>query len=938
MTAPMTLDVILGLALDGPHITELDDLEDGASRVGTLVAGPAGLLRDLELRLGLTADETPPPVRVARYARRLEAVATAHRTPLFWSASFAKDPLGTARTLLGWRDELVLSGWNGQPIRNGGPRLEALSWVDSAVTTEAQPDLPPLPAGEVDRWAAVAAMLATGARVPYTRVRVVDPIALLPRRIRDVLGQLTAQGTKVAQVPIEPTPAPKDTDLGRLQQHLLTGGAPFSTKGDGSLLLLEAETATDLAGATVALLLGQDAGSRAAVLRLSDPGPLDYALRARGLATQGLASSSPLRPSFQVLPLVLELAYEPKDPHRVLELLTLPGGPFAGGLGRRLAAAFASRPGLGNSSWEEAKQAWAQSVLDAATDTEDEAGSDSVEARVASRLLRLEEWVEVPGATEPSAPRATLLEVVARVQKWLAGRAQHASLSDPEQAALAAQAHVQGATLISALAADPRARLTIVELRQLFAEVIGGGHVTQLPEQAGRIDHVSAPAALLRPRDTLVLWGAVDVGRTMPSSPWTPSERSALLADASMELPNRARLLAFEAEAARRALLLTTGKVIFARPLTQLREESAPHPLLDEVVARLGADRAALARVTVTARSLLAGEQAHPLPALPLPEARAAWSLGKGVIERRAHLSPSSIETLIGCPLRFVLEKEAGLRDASVVSLPDDPNLYGTIGHRLVEKLHLQALLGAGTAADPQRLRQRAEETLDVLLRQEATPLLVPGRGDDRAQFRALIIDSVLALDDLLRRGKLTVASVEETIEVDWEGRKLEGRLDLLLRDDRDRDVVLDLKWGATTYADKLKAGVAIQLATYAFVQRRRTKQKRLPEAAYYALRKAEGIALSGEVFPGARVIDGPDLELTWTRTLSSLAAVEEDLAAGRVAVPGVTGGRPAWSSPARAQANPKDFVPLETDAACGYCSLDAVCGKRWVGVAEDAR
>ena len=650
-----------------------------------------------------------------------------------------------------------------------------------------------------------------------------------------------------------------------------------------------------------------------------------------------------------MLPLVLELAYEPKDPHRIMELLTLPGGPFADGLGRRLAEAFAKRPGLGNSDWEKTKDKWAVSVresievTDEGEDGADDADKANIEERITTRLDRLKAWVEAPGSADLRAPRASLLEVVARVQKWLAGRAANTSLDDPEQAALAAQAHVQAATLASALTADPRPTLTVVEIRQLFAEALGGGHVTHLPEEAGRIDHVSDPAALLVPRETLVLWGAVDLGGGEPSSPWTPSERSAL-AGAAIELPDPARQLGFRAEAARRALLLTTGRAIFARPLTQLGEPTAPHPMLDEVIARLGADRAALARITVTARALLegdksgdkSGDKAETLAPLPLPTARAAWSLKKGVLERREQLSPSSIETLIGCPLRFVLEKEAGLRDASVVSLPGDANLFGTIGHRLVEKLHEQKLLGAGSKLDVARLRSAAEATLDALLREEATLLLLPGRGDDRAQFRELVVGSMIALDDVLRRGKLTVVSVEEEIEVEWDKRKLQGRLDLLLTDEDGRDVVLDLKWGSSSYEKKLKEGVAIQLATYAFVRRKQQKAKRLPEAAYYSLRKAEAIALSAEVFPDARVIVGPDLEQTWQRTTASIAAVEEDLAAGRIAVPGISGDTPAWRSAAREKLDAEGFAPLATDAACEYCTLDAVCGRRWLAVAGD--
>jgi len=168
---------------------------------------------------------------------------------------------------------------------------------------------------------------------------------------------------------------------------------------------------------------------------------------------------------------------------------------------------------------------------------------------------------------------------------------------------------------------------------------------------------------------------------------------------------------------------------------------------------------------------------------------------------------------------------------------------------------------------------------------------------------------------------------------VEWDRRTLEGRLDLLLKDTSGNDVVLDLKWGSTTYADKLEVGAAIQLATYAFVRRQQTQAKRLPVAGYYSLRKAEAIALSDDTFPDARVIEGPDLELTWKRTTATLTAIEDDVMSGCIAAPGTQPETPAWQLGAQGKAKPDRFVPLPTESACEYCSLDSICGKRWQGV-----
>ena len=79
--------------------------------------GSTGLLRDLELRLALSGAISPRSVRVPRYAAQIAALGDAGA---FYAASFATDALGTADTLLAWRDALVEAGW----LEDSGVRRE----------------------------------------------------------------------------------------------------------------------------------------------------------------------------------------------------------------------------------------------------------------------------------------------------------------------------------------------------------------------------------------------------------------------------------------------------------------------------------------------------------------------------------------------------------------------------------------------------------------------------------------------------------------------------------------------------------------------------------------------------------------------------------------------------------------------------------------------
>src|SRR5690606_11075193 len=105
-----------------------------------------------------------------------------------------------------------------------------------------------------------------------------------------------------------------------------------------------------------AALVDAASSGECVVIRGEDESAIDHALLSHGMPTQGVHRSSPWRAALQVLPLALELAFDPKDPGRVYELLGLAGGPFAGAVARRLMYALARAPGVGGRPWEEARQ------------------------------------------------------------------------------------------------------------------------------------------------------------------------------------------------------------------------------------------------------------------------------------------------------------------------------------------------------------------------------------------------------------------------------------------------------------------------------------------------------------------------------------------------------------------------------------------------------
>ena len=74
-------------------------------------AGTAGLLRELELRAGLTSPEVHFHEQLAAFHKAARAAA-ADDPSIFFAKSLELAPLKTSSELLAWRNELVLTGWS----------------------------------------------------------------------------------------------------------------------------------------------------------------------------------------------------------------------------------------------------------------------------------------------------------------------------------------------------------------------------------------------------------------------------------------------------------------------------------------------------------------------------------------------------------------------------------------------------------------------------------------------------------------------------------------------------------------------------------------------------------------------------------------------------------------------------------------------------------
>lgn len=814
------MDIVLGLGLDtlqGPSPRPL---------FNAATLGPAGLLGVLETHLGLSGPTVSHAQRVAVYLACLQRAAGEHpgSTPRFYSESLRVDPLGTAGRLLSWRDEWRMGGWSGQGGDHRAARLRDMSLVENDAVHE-------LPPGEPERLDAVLNALRAGAKVPITRIELLDDLTLWPWLWQQVLSLLPGVEQRRAAGQCAVPVGGRVPQLAAVQSqalHLAAGHAPESPLDpitDSSLLVVKS---LSLSAAQHWLSARLHSQPEDRLILAEDSGDaLDGVLEATGGSRCGFSSSNPLRPALQCLPLALALCWTPLDVHALVEFLSHPIGPIPRGVRKQLLRAVDREPGIGGQAWQEVKSRLV--------------GGDD-ESSVASIV----EWLEAPRwRREEGAPIGVLIE-----------RAERMALALQQRVALEAQ-QADGVSVVSA--AVQQCEAVVKALTELQSR--GTGHVSprmleQIIDcatpngvidpaamaQVGAVRSASSVAACVESADEVIWW--------MPSAPaliqplpWSLDEQAGLrsmgvhLRNPELELQGLFTRWLRPLLAARQrfVLVLPTGEAE-AHPITQI---------LDQLVQ--GFNQQALdldAPDALSGHTQVVAHQALP----PMPE---RLSVAGGMVLSPDKQSFTSLDELFHGPATYALKRQAKLKATDLPKVDEDSRLLGTLAHRLLEKLFAQVNVLQWT---PEQLSAWVRPAMNALISREGAVLLMQGGGVNLARFQTRCVEALAALLRVLQDAGVTRVQTEVPVTGRLWGVHLNGSVDLLLHMPDGSTVALDSKWhGDQRYAKALQNGEFLQLAIYSALLQAQTGQA--PRAlGYFVIDRATIYITHPGVLPGAVV------------------------------------------------------------------------------------
>lgn len=588
---------------------------------------------------------------------------------------------------------------------------------------------------------------------------------------------------------------------------------------------------------------------------------------AMAFAQHGLPSLGDLRRDDRVSSLLgalLALARGPDDIARVREIVDHPLLPTPPALRRALVDALAKWPSHRAPTWR-----------DAIRRAPDAVAAEAIDALVAEAS---------------SAPE----EVFARWRafaRWIA----------PADGARAIDATVDllkrlAITDLSAPRVDDALRVVATALRPTPASVPEAG--------AAALRH---PGAVLGPVDHLVVWGA---SAQAPS----PDPLSALGATAREEL--RARGIALPSAAHRRrehlrdllrAIAHTRARVWLCDADTDEEGSGAGD---GAVIPWL--DAALRARGGLGVVQCISEEPTAPAPR-PAPRPRRRWQVTTSARPRTE--SPSSLSTLLGCPLRHALRYHARLHDDAYAPLPDGPLLYGRVAHEVLADALLPLADGTSVSA-------RTAARFDAFVAAHASTLLLPARRPSLHRLRARTVRAGALLATHLAEA-VTDVSTERSLRPSspFGPVRLQGRADLVTRAPA---MVLDLKWSASGHARALAEGTALQLALYAWALRD-AEGGAWPAVGYVILDDGEVFVTDPAPLPRARAVRSVAVERTVDAAQRAVTRVIEARAAGELVAEGVPDG--TAPPPSR---DALDGETLRVAPACRYCAFEGLCGRAW--------
>lgn len=846
--------------------------------------GEHTLLNLLEEHLGLGYPENEAFLRVEQYRQVLQYYKERH-PDVFYAASFDADSLATAAALLSRRDELYMGLWDFKTQPKMPTRLLALAELEQLLAIAVPLSLSP---GFAERFVRVLKALEEERILPLQEVLLNEPLELLPPHWQQLFGRLENRGVKITA---SKTPeAVGDSDLATFQQSLLK--QPHTRNKalcDGSLLILRSRNEA-YAATYLAKLFALNPHFRPLCLLSNKNRALDNAVIQEGLPSFGVLSASLARPTLQILKLVSTFLWNPINPYKLLEFLSLPRIPLHKDLAIKLAEALSEKPGLFSSVWfrkfNKFKDDFEERINNATKKNRELLQKEKDKA-----IQQYDFWFDRRRYDiRAVVPIKDVTYVFEYVQRWAleqvdeyktkiekldkkldrkgfrdkADAAELQALERKREELSTAQSplltlHEQARRIVQILDSLPETEqlLSYLQLERLVKTINEPVQMLFRYSEVGHAPFVYNPSAIAETADAVLWWNFVEPGQQVGFARWYARETE-YLEEASVRLDSVYAANQRQLWQRMRPVLQARRQLILVLPDAVDGRSVNPHPLWGDLHATFGKaldalqfDLASSERMAFFASffALPSKAQIEPL-LLHKPKSFLFLNATDGLKEREKE-SFTSLENLFYYPYQWVFRYLIGLNKSSILSVVKDQTLMGNLAHSVMQNL-LEEVKKDDRIWEKDAVDAWVETKVPPMFEREGAVLLMYGREAERVGFVNRLKHAAWALISAIQDNNWSIHGIEMPVSGELAGQKIVGTADLVLERAGELAVV-DLKWaGKTKFREIIRNQDDLQLTIYS---RLITEGKGWAHTAYYIMNDAHLLARNNKAFKEAEAL-----------------------------------------------------------------------------------
>jgi len=806
-----------------------------AQTTGGLVnLGPQGLLHTLEDLLGLGGyPGKNEHLRIEQYRQALQQYLD-QEEEAFFKRSFEADQLGCATALLNMRDELLLAGWSFEFVAEMPERLKSIARIEQQLEKAEQQLL----SGFADRFYAVLQSLPEREQ-EIEQLFLNEPEALLPDHFQRLFKVLREKGVSIS--PLPETVIEGDSDLSQLKKIIArqsNNTEPIQLKGDGSLLVLQAERETE-AAAFIAKLIKHNPAYQPLCVIPEKNRALDNALIQEGLPSMGILSSSNARPSLQILKLVTTFLWRPINPFKILEFVSLAVKPLDDELATLIAGLMARQPGINGESWFISIRRFFEDLeLRASFDR----SIDVLKIREQYDFWFDRQRFDANGGV----PKQEAIAVFNYLDNWAFEEFEQKDRQNPSFMVLSEQAK-RVRDLLETLP-DSQNLLSQLELERIVRTIYEPPPVLFREKEVGHLPAIYHSSALIGATEQVLWWNFV---RNEPShffSKWYKKELAHLdQAGVSIQSPQAQNKL--QLWQSPRAIQHCAQHLLLVIPKKVNGTEAYPHALHDEMVAAFGSLDTISFQINSWKNDTFFSRYFQLPPRQPL----SIQKLGKvnpflkirqpEKLEQREHETLTSLESLFYYPYQYVFRHKIKLRKSSILSIVGNNTLMGNLAHRFFEMILKEKV----ERWDKEGVYNWIEEKAPRLLSREGAVLLMYGREPERIAFINRVKYAAWSLISLIQNNGWTVAATEKPLEGQFTTIPVKAKADVVLERGSEK-AVIDLKWrGASRREQVIRNEEDLQLVMYSRLVCGGTEE--WAHTAYFIIESGKMIARNQDAF-----------------------------------------------------------------------------------------